>query len=446
MLRDHGLAFPGLLWKVDSLLDLTWLQDRHGAAWALILFYTTYFQQVEDEGRSFGDFLRPYSTFFEPTMKHPATFNELSSIVSRLSNNNTVEWKPPYDRRALKIESFMLQCSILLDLILFLKANNEIGLADAIWNSTQGLSWPTDGHFKDNDDVPASVRDFSDTLPDSLKIGMLFDLETDPQGGWLQSWIVWRIMTQGQLWYRSLIEKSSDMNSPVPASCKSDSETENEIENIGGISSSLDETQLCADQLSEDIISVPRGQKYLGYGTNSKQGSVGSGPRGRYFNQLVNSIVTHKAISALLEEPGHKTDRNIFYDDPGAYLLLAQLASAGPEVESRHRERHAFFDLNEPASVLTPFNTNMEVLPRPETRAMSVSWVVKCLKISPPASEVDGRASIVEAFEFVKAVRGAWTVGHHAFMRYAVYYGHAAEKLLNMKDELHTDLRSLGDE
>lgn len=444
MLQDHSLAFPGFLWKIDSLLDLTWLRDRYGSAWTLILFYTTYFQRVEDEGQSLDDFLRPYIAFFEPTVERPATFNELRSIVSHLAATELTEWKPPYDRRALKIETFALHCSILLYLILFLRENNEMGLADAIWNSAQGASWPIDSQFKDDDDVPASVRDFPDTLPDSLKVDTLFEFETNKQGGWLQSWVAWRIMTRGELWYGNQVETSSDTEEPAPTFQKSESKTEEE--NIEDLPSTLARTQLGAEPTSANTSSVPQGQTYHGEETSNSeqstksQGQADSGPRGRYLNQFTKSILARDVMKMLLEDAGHKTNRNLFHDDPGAYVLFAQLVSTGPGGQSERRDRRAFFDVDEPSLVLTPFNTNMEVLPRPETRAMSASWVVKCSENPPPAiSEVDGRAPVVESFKYVKAVKGMWAVGYHAFTRYAVSCVDEPEGEADKKEENHPD-------
>ena len=168
MLSDYSLACSGFLWKIDNLLDLTWLQDRYGGAWARIRFYAAYFRHVEDKGQSFERFLQPFVAFFK--VERPASFDELKAIVVGLADSELTDWKPPYDRRALKIETFALHCSILLNLIMFLKANNELGLADAIWNSAQAASWPIDSPFKDADDVPASVGDFPTELPESLHV------------------------------------------------------------------------------------------------------------------------------------------------------------------------------------------------------------------------------------------------------------------------------------
>jgi hypothetical protein len=418
VLPDYSLAFSGFLWKIDNLLDLAWLQDRYGGAWALIRFYATYFQRVEDEGQSFVDFLQPFVAFFK--VERPASFDGLKAIVVGISESEHTDWKPPYDRRALKIETFALHCNILLNLILFLKANNELGLADAIWNSAQAASWPIDGPFKDAEDVPASVEDFPTELPESLRVDKLFEFEPDRHGGWLQSWVVNRIMTRGKLWYGNLIQTSSDVEWPSPTSRESGLKTEEG--DINEISSTLAETQLCSEPGNPGRSPSPEQTNYeetsnrqqLTEATEKKE--IES--RGRHSKQLVMSIITHRVLNTVVEEAGHKADRSTV-DDPGAYVALIHDVSDGDKVNSTLKSRRAFFEVDEPCLVLTPFNTNLEVLPRPETRSMSISWVVRH-PTSPVPEISESGLPILEQFKFVKVVKGMWAVGYYAGTRYAV--------------------------
>jgi hypothetical protein len=425
MPESRSFAFPGFLWKVDTVLDLKWLQDRHGRAWSLVQFYTSYFQQVKQDGKCLAEFIQPWAAFFKNGMEHPPAFDELKSIVAEISTSSLESWMPLYDRRALKIETFALHCSILLHLILSLREENEIGLADAVWNSVQRDTWPLDGPFED-DDVPSSVMDFPPTMPESLEIDALFSLEQDGRGGWLQSWIVSRIMTTGRLWYGNLVLKSEDTEWH-----KLSSEELEPHENgkdscvspeVPPGSTSRHNEAVIADASSESAQHTVQDEA-----ANDEQESIETKEmrairyRGRHHRQIVTSILAGKVTKALVEETGHKSDRNIFSDDPGSYMLFSQLINTNPREEAlQMRNRRAFFDLDEPSLVVTPFNTNMELLPRPETRAMSVSWVVRAKKNQRPHSDGEGRTNIVEAFHFVKAVRGMWSVGHHPTSRYLV--------------------------
>jgi hypothetical protein len=420
VLSDYSLACSGFLWKIDNLLDLTWLQDRYGGAWALIRFYAAYFRHVEDKGQSFERFLQPFVAFFK--VERPASFDELKAIVVGLADSELTDWKPPYDRRALKIETFALHCSILLNLIMFLKANNELGLADAIWNSAQAASWPIDSPFKDADDVPASVGDFPTELPESLHVDKLFEFEPDRHGGWLQSWIVNRIMTRGQLWYGNLIETSSDVEWAAPTSQEPGLKTGEE--DINDISSTLTETQLQRSEPGSPTKSPLLEQTNREKRSGSRQQLIEGEEkkeiesRGRHSKQLVMSIITHQVLNTVVEEAGHKADRSTV-DDPGAYVALIHDVSDGDKVNSTLKSRRAFFDVDEPCLVLTPFNTNLEVLPRPETRSMSISWVVQ--HPTSPVSEIsESGIPVLEQFKFVKAVKGMWAVGYYAGRRYAV--------------------------
>jgi hypothetical protein len=419
VLRNCSLACSGFLWRIDNLLDLAWLQDCYGGAWALIRFYATYFQHVEDGRQSFGDFLRPFVAFFK--VERPTSFDELKAIVVGISDSEHSDWKPPYDRRALKIETFTLYCSILLKLILFLKANSELGLADAIWNSAQAASWPIDGPFKDAEDVPGSVEDFPTELPESLHVDKLFEFEPDRHGGWLQSWVVNRIMTRGKLWYGNLIQTSSDVEWPAPT--PQESELRTEEEGINNISSTLSETQLRSEPGNPDKSSSLPQTNEEKRSSNMQQLTKGEETkeiesRGRHSKQLVMSIITHRVLNTVVEEAGHKADRSTV-DDPGAYVALIHDVSDGDKVNSTLKSRRAFFEVDEPCLVLTPFNTNLEVLPRPETRSMSISWVVRH-PTSPVPEISESGLPILEQFKFVKVVKGMWAVGYYAGTRYAV--------------------------
>jgi hypothetical protein len=442
VLSDYSLACSGFLWKIDNLLDLAWLQDRYGGVWALIRFYGTYFQHVEDEGQSFADFLRPFVAFFK--VERPASFNELKAIVVGISDSEPTDWKPPYDRRALKIETFALHCSILLNLILFLKANNELGLADTIWNSAQAASWPIDGPFKDAEDVPASVEDFPIELPESLHVDKLFEFEPDRHGGWLQSWIVNRIMTRGQLWYGNLIQTSSDLEWPAPTPQESGLRTGEE--DINDISSTLSKAQLHSEPGNPGKSSLLEQTYYEERPSNEEQltedeRGKGIESQGRHSRQLVMSIITHRVLNTVVEEAGHKADRSTV-DDPGAYVAFIHDVSDGGKVKSTLKSRRAFFDVDEACLVLTPFNTNLEVLPRPETRSMSISWVVQ-YPTSPVPEVTESGIPILEQFKFAKAVRGMWAVGYYAGTRYAVSCVDEPEVLANKNEESYRDITKL---
>ncbi|KAK3943226.1 heterokaryon incompatibility protein-domain-containing protein [Diplogelasinospora grovesii] len=403
--RQHALAFPACLWKVHKALDVEFLRERHGRTWTLIMFYTAYFGKVEQGGQAVTDFIRPWVAFFNNGAEHPVTFNEVKAIVSQISNSPDA-WKPPYDVRALKIETFALHCCVLLDLILALRDQNELGLADAVWNSIQALTWPIDGPFKGEDDVPASVAEFPAAMPVSLgllTIDTLFTFDHGRQGkdNWLQSWLVGRVMTTGKLWYGNLVQTSGDDEWPA---------------------SSPEET---TEPVQQESSTEP-----LETASKTLAG------KGRYYKQLVTSMLTHKIMNVVVEEAGHKPDRNLFTDDPGGYLhLILSTQTSKQERKLRLRDSRAFFDVDEPCLVATPYNTRMDMLPRPDTRAMSVSWVVRPLQISSPEQRPEdyrepGRVNIDEAFQFVRAVRGMWAVGlqFQAMTRYAVSFTNEDDK------------------
>jgi hypothetical protein len=163
--------------------------------------------------------------------------------------------------------------------------------------------------------------------------------------------------------------------------------------------------------------------------------------RGRHSKQLVMSIITHRVLNTVVEEAGHKADRSTV-DDPGAYVALIHDVSDGDKVNSTLKSRRAFFDVDEPCLVLTPFNTNLEALPRPETRSMSLSWVVQH-PTSPVPEISESGLPILEQFKFIKAVRGMWAVGYYAGTRYAVSCVDEHEIEADKNEENYRDVMEL---
>jgi len=133
----------------------------------------------------------------------------------------------------------------------------------------------------------------------------------------------------------------------------------------------------------------------------------------------VTSILTLKAFETM-RAAGAKPERHISTDDPGSYVLLGYLASRD---EAKHHqmelERRAVFDVDGPSLVVTPYNTNMELLPRSETRAMSASWIVEQAELS-GQHPIDDETmhSIKQTLEAKQPVRGMWAAGGHPTVRY----------------------------
>ncbi|KAK0715973.1 hypothetical protein B0H67DRAFT_582114, partial [Lasiosphaeris hirsuta] len=438
LLENGGVAFPGLLWKVDQRLDMVWLREIYGTSWTILSFYHRYFEHVQG-GRKVVDLVRPLVSFFE--QRSPSDFDELVSIGRGILDMDDPEsWKPPFDRRALDLELGAVYYSILLKLILFLRFNKEFGLADAIWNSTQGLLWPIEGKFKEDGDVPVSVKDFPEKLPATLNVDEVLRFDKNPKGdGWLQTWIINRIMATGELWYGSLVRTSKD-DTWVETTYASETEREGSADAEGKAAGEQDE-QDEQDELAKDIASLaldqPEAKTTVAISQQDSSAKAADGDpkvevgsstkpiHGRYFKQMINNILIQKVMAATVEA-GHKADRDLFIDDPGSYVLFMQAAQTSVEEQDLVLgTRRAFFDVGRPTMIVTPFSTSMELLPRPPTRAMGASWEVVPddeEHEGKPRVEIQGRGRVEleQVFRFVRAVRGMWAVGTYPTTRYAV--------------------------
>ncbi|KAK3352871.1 heterokaryon incompatibility protein-domain-containing protein [Lasiosphaeria hispida] len=441
LLKNGGVTFPGLLWKVNRRLDMAWLREIYGPSWTILSFYHRYFEQVVRGGRKVVDLVRPLVSFLE--QRSPSDFDELVSIGRGILDMNDPEsWKPPFDRRALDLELGALYYSILLKLILFLRFNKEFGLADAIWNSTQGPLWPVEGQLKDDEDVPVSVKDFPENPPATLNVDDMLRFDRDPRkNGWLQTWIIDRIMATGELWYGNLVRTSED-DTWVKTTYPSTPEPEGSKDAEGN---AADEENALAENIASLALDQPEAEAAVAISQQASnsteaadndpevEGDASAKPtRGRYFKQMVNNILIQKVMAATVEA-GHKAERDIFTDDPGSYVLFMQAAQTSVEEQDLVLgTRRAFFDVGQPATIVTPFSTSMELLPRPPTRAMGASWVV-----IPDDEEHEGkprvniqgrgRVELEQVFRFVKAVRGMWAVGTYPTTRYAVSSDEAEE-------------------
>ena len=390
----NGLSFPGFLWRIDQKLDVSSLQTSYSEKWYTCTFVSTLGRLSEDA--DLDAFLEPWNKTFDglpqETRESLKPFKEnMKNLCARPRNSLPIGMSENL--------LYGLHYDVVTDLLCLLRDEREYGIADAIWNSVQNDSWAVDDRFKKNDDVPFSVRDFPDGgdkswARDDSTGNLCMSFNRDPTGKIMQSWLVNRIMRDGCLWYGGL-----DLGSVKEgAREKNTNGEENEQESRGEAPSQS------ANQQGEEI--------------QNEDAEVNL-PPGRLTQQRVTSILTLKAFETM-RAAGAKPERHISTDDPGSYVLLGYLASRD---EAKHHqmelERRAVFDVDGPSLVVTPYNTNMELLPRSETRAMSASWIVEQAELS-GQHPIDDETmhSIKQTLEAKQPVRGMWAAGGHPTVRY----------------------------
>ena len=332
----------------------------------------------------------------------------------------------PYRRYEMSRTHWLAITHILFEVILLLRKEDQISVADAIWQSVMNAHWRKGNCLE-------SVSDFPEQLTVEKRKGM-FRLDESPDGSFEHKWLVDRIMLQGGFWVGRLVRCSEDDE-------YSDTRF---IEHTKNYATSVDDGAGRAAQdrrLEEQFVSPVQQHAEL----NAEV------PRAVSASQADSAAITprHPSPSTLADGSSVRDPRapkthseyqfsssfliqvfnhmNITSDDnedpfsdtmvPTASLadLCASAASMdGKNSQSSLQQQRAVFDIQGDTSgqvlVLTSFQKRLETLPRPPTRSMRVSWVVQPVGSLSRESEGEGlnRPDGEEMLKTSGMVRGMW--------------------------------------
>ena len=94
------------------------------------------------------------------------------------------------------------------------------------------------------------------------------------------------------------------------------------------------------------------------------------------------------------------------------------------DFEASFRQERAIFDIQGDTSgnvlILTPFQQYMEILPRPEARSMSSSWVVQPVSEAQESEVGDKKVYREETLKTAGMVRGMWKLMVQPIDRYNI--------------------------
>ncbi|RMJ15404.1 hypothetical protein CDV36_004942 [Fusarium kuroshium] len=307
-LSKNGLSILGHLWKKDRFISLESLQIKHAHSW----------KQLHTGNLRPGD----------ETVRL-ATTHLLFKIIESLASKGEKE------------------------------------LADSILNSTSNRYWNTRrSKLGDLSPMIESVDEFPPGLQVESRAGM-FALDPTPDGRYLQSWIIDRVMEQGGLWSWALVNntprsdltaKPSEKEAYEKLGEKFSNRSHSSMLIIGSILSSMGE------MATREVMSTNPGME--------------------------SSLMKHSAAASIMA------------------LYMSKVGSQGSEIGLRRATFDVDVSMGE-TFVLTPFQMVLESLPRPTMRGLSVSWVVEETDGRPdvPNSEVEEKE---RCFRVKGMARGMW--------------------------------------
>ena len=398
---SKGLLLPGFLWKIDRFVALPTIKDKYAVSWSRLWRSKTKLEEQSLEATG-----KPYK-LYEMTRTH-----------------------------------WLAITHILFEVILLLRMDDQISVADAIWHSVMNAHWRKWNCLE-------SVSDFPEQLTVEKRKGM-FRLDESPNGSFEHKWLVDRIMLQGGFWVGRLVRLS-----------KEDEYSDGMLIGYENYIKSVDDRDGCAaqdQQLEEEFDSpvqqhaepnmeIPRAASASqaddvaiipGHLSPSSSADGSSVPKqrlpGTHSNyqrtlSMMIQILNHMSITTddNEEEADHATD---FL--PSSMAMTAALADYGALLDNADKrnsqsslqQQRAVFDIQGDTSgqvlVLTPFQKRLETLPRPLTRSMSVSWVVQ--PVNPLSSGSEGlefgRFGGEETLKTSGMVRGMWKFMMQTMNRY----------------------------
>ena len=316
---------------------------------------------------------------------------------------------------------------ILFEVILLLREDGQISVADALWHSVMNADWRKGNCLE-------SVSDFPEQLTVERRKGM-FELDKSPDGSFEHKWLVDRIMLQGGFWVGRLVRLSKDDE-------YSDTRYEEYVKNYA---TSVDDRVGCAaqdqrleeksdssvQQHAELDMEIPRAASASQaddvaippvHPSPSTSADGSSVREQRLPRTHSNYQGTFSLMIQLLNHMNITSDDN---EDPFSFSMAPMTALAdygalldqsdGKNSQPSLQQQRAVFDIQGDTSgqvlVLTPFQKRLEMLPRPLNRSMRLSWVVQPVVSLSRGTEGMKFYELPDEEEILKTsgmVRGMW--------------------------------------
>ena len=329
----------------------------------------------------------------------------------------------PYSRYEKSRTHWLAITHILFEVLLLLRKEDQISVADTIWHSVMNAHWRKGNWLE-------SVSDFPEQLNIEKRKGM-FRLDESPDGSFAQKWLVDRIMRQGGFWVGRLVRVSKNDE-------YSDTKFMEHVKNhakqlkeqfIQQHTEPNTEISRATSTSQADSVAIPPAHQSP---STFASGSSVQDPRSPkthfdsqnalyFLTQTLNhmnlkSDDTEDSLSSTMAPTASLADYCASFDLMDTKISQATL-----------RQQRAIFDIQGSTSgqvlVLTSFQKRLEMLPRPLTRSMRVSWVVQPVGSLSGGSEEEGvkgfrRPDGEEVLKTSGMVRGMWKYMGQPLNRY----------------------------
>ena len=312
---------------------------------------------------------------------------------TKLDEQSVEETEKPYSRYEISRTHWLAITHILFEVILLLRKEDQISIADAIWNSVMNAYWR-----KGN--LPESVSDFPEQLTIEKRKDM-FRLDESPDGSFEQKWLVDRIMVQGGFWVGRLVRVSKDdeysdtrfmkhtknhFTSAINEFChgapdqRLEEQSESPVQQQAELNT--EKSRAASTSQADSVATIPAHQSPSTPADGSSV-RVRRSPKTHSEYQaslfLLTQIFIHMNITSDDEE-------DPLSNTMAPAAVLADYCASIDHMDSKNseaslRQQRAVFDIEGSTSgqvlVLTSFQKRLETLPRPPSRSTRVSWVVQ---------------------------------------------------------------------
>lgn len=360
-----GLGIPAYLWKTDRPVDLTPIKEHYSPLWVRLHCLSASFEPIDGES---AELLAQRQNNVAQRLSNQQLMGTINRLLYRSSQGldtpmpsllsdayceNGVLHLPGATvtshvlANRIQSEPAMQEAlgEIIFAILRYLVDINERGLASSIWQSVR-----VDARDRDDLNLPDDAGDALFALLDESKDPWSFlSLSRSVDGSFNELWFVDRIMRDGHIWAGSYVRSRNPNVNP-----------EGEEERVR-----------------------------LGKGKHKDRARKQQG-------SILDRQLTRKILAITLQSARHSDD--VVDDehpiDRGSMInFMIATATTTWTVEAEDKrvaERVAAFDVDGPCVVATPFDTNWEMLPRPDVRSMSACWVVE------PVEDVESDKSAVQ--------------------------------------------------
>jgi hypothetical protein len=338
-LNKDGYTIPGLLWQLDEYIDFSSFKEEYSKEWS--------------------DMRRSHKAQQVALAAYPAFYHE------NVSKKN-----------------LLITTHMIFEILNFLKHQNHIEVADAIWQSVFNAEWKIPGSSKtDSVESVLEIFDSPEKLEPEDRVDMFY-LQENKDGSCHCWWLIDRIMEKGGLWIGSLARLPS-----------------------------MDVLGLMTDR--EDFEATMGLARQTGKAKISNEKAYTSAIRRKLGSAMLRLLNQHQVRTDEYASMGESIQPEAISNFAYTTGLLTDYLEGYQNDLFRHR---AVFDVDEPFDmVLTPFNSRLEGLPTADLRSMSTSWVVQKIEDVVPlevnqAEEEAGRKHQTEKYQPLGMVQGMWKV------------------------------------